>query len=69
MLEAKRAEVGALRRRGGGLDDALANDLAGIRFVLRAAILSSEWLGVDHRNELERCEREARELLAEATSC
>jgi hypothetical protein len=66
LLEVKRAEVEDPRRRGGGPDDALANDLAGIRFVLRAALLAGG-LTEAEREELERSEREARELLAEAT--
>ena len=68
LLEAKRAEVeGLRRRRGKECDDELANDFAGIRFVLRAALLTSR-LTVAERNGLERREREARELLREDTA-
>ena len=62
LLEEKRAEVEALRQRGGGPDDALAKDLAGVRFVLRAALLA-DGLTEAKREELERSERVARELL------
>ena len=67
LLQAKRAEVEDLRRRGGGPDDVLANDLAGIRFVLRAALLA-RGLTEAEREELERREREAEGLLREATN-
>ena len=62
LLEPKRAEVKALRLRGVGPDDGLANDLAGIGFVLRAALLT-DGLTEAEREELERREREAWDLL------
>ena len=65
LLEAKRAEVEALRRRGRRPDDGLANDLAGVLFVLRAALLA-DGLSTAERHGLKRREREARELLREA---
>ena len=40
LLKVKRAEVETPRPAGAGPEDGLANDLAGIRFVLRAALLS-----------------------------
>lgn len=67
LLEEKRAELETPRPAGVGPDDGLANDLAGIRFVLRAALLAG---GLDEaeREKLERREREARKLLREATN-
>ena len=65
LLEAKRAEVEA--PAGAGPDDGLANDLAGIRFVLRAALLSQGLTDVG-REELERPEHEARQLLRRAVA-
>ena len=62
LLEARRVEVEALRPAGAEPDDGLANDLAGVRFVLLAALLAGG-LTVAKREELERSEREARELL------
>ena len=61
LLQARKAEVEDLRRRGGGPDDGLANDLAGIRFVLRAALLAGGLTGA-WREKVERSEREARDL-------
>lgn len=68
LLEAKRAEVKALRQRGGGPDDSLTNDLAGVRSVLRAALLLGEALADVEQEKLENPEREALELLREATN-
>ena len=65
LLEAKGGEVEGLRERGGRADEALANDLAGIRLVVSAALLAGG-LGEVEREELGRREREARELFAVA---
>lgn len=62
LLEEKRGEIQAMHRRGAGPDDALANDLAGTRFVLRAALLAGG-LTEAKREEPERSEHEARKLL------
>ena len=67
LLEEKGAEVEALRRRGGGPDDVLADAPAGIGFVLRTALLAGG-LTEAEREELERREREAKALLHEATN-
>ena len=66
LLEVKRGEVRTLRERGGSSSyvEALANDLVGIRLVLSAALLAGG-IGEAERGELERCEREALELLRE----
>ena len=62
LLEKKRAELETPRPVGVGPDDGLANDLAGIRFVLRAALLAGG-LTEAEREKMERSEREARDLL------
>ena len=66
LLAAKRGEVEVLRKREGRADEDLADDLAGIRLVLSAALLS-QGLDEAERGELERREREARGLLTAAT--
>ena len=56
LLDAKKEEVHALRERGGAGSScvkALANDLAGARFVLSAALLAGG-LGKTEREDLER---------------
>ena len=66
LLEIGRRQVRALRERGGSPSrvEALANDLAGARFSVSAALLASG-IGQAEREDLERREREARELLGE----
>lgn len=70
LLRTKGEEVRTLCGRGGGgssRGEALANDLVGIRLVLNAALLTGG-LGESEREELQRREREARELLREAVN-
>lgn len=59
LLEVKRAEGQGLRRLGGEPNDDFADDLAGIRSVLRAALLFNGRLIGTERDESEQCEREA----------
>ena len=66
LLEVKRGEIETLRERGGRADEDLANDLVGIRLVLSSALLVGGF-GETERGEMERREREARELFAVAT--
>lgn len=67
LLEEKKAEAQELLDRGNGNDEVLAheiaNDLAGIRFVIRAALNRSA--PGPRRDELEALELEAREMLRE----
>ena len=65
LLKTKKVEVDALLASGGEVDQALADDLVGIVFVIRAALLSGSLSGVE-REEVERSERTARELLRSA---
>lgn len=67
LLEVKKGEAETLRVRGGRADEDLPNDLVGIRLVLTSALLAG---GFDEpeREDLERREREARELFAVAVS-
>ena len=65
LLEARRAGVEALRHFGAEPDDGLANDLAGVLLVLRAALLAGGLTSAERR-EMERSERAARELLRRA---
>lgn len=65
LLDAKREGVHALRERGGespSCVEALVNDLVGIKLVVSAALLAGG-IGEAKREDLERREREARELL------
>ena len=66
LLEVKRGEIETLRERGGRADEDLANDLVGIRLVLSSALLVGGF-GEAERGEMERRERQARELFAAAT--
>ena len=74
LLEARKGDVEALVGRGGGADDeaaadALLNDLAGVRLVLRAVLLGGAGpagLPQEERRGLEGFEREARELFRKA---
>lgn len=67
LLEQKKAEAREILDRGRGADEVLAheiaNDLAGIRFVIRAAL--NRCAPGPRRDELEARELEARELLRE----
>lgn len=66
LLEVKSEEVRNTRERSESAScvEAIANDLAGIRFVLTAALLAGD-VGETEREDLERREREARESLRE----
>lgn len=67
LLEAEKGEVEALREGGGRAREGLADDLVGIVFVLRAALLAGG-LPEAERGVLEDFERTARDLLREILS-
>lgn len=67
LLKAKKGEVEALRRRGGRAREGLADDLVGVIFVFRAALLAGGFPEAN-RELLEGSERVARQLLREVLS-